>query len=116
MVHHLIGHTAGTTIRSVGWGELAALRRKHIDTTAGLVRVEAAVVELTNGALVTGPPRSASGVRWVSIPPFLLPDVIEHLRPDLRGGVSASDRERPLVTEIDGPLMARRSWVLPAHT
>ena len=29
--------------------------------------------------------------------------------PDLRGGVSASDRERPLVTGVNGPLMARRS-------
>jgi hypothetical protein len=28
--------------------------------------------------------------------------------PDLRGGVSASDRERPLVTGVNGPLMARR--------
>jgi integrase len=64
---------------SLRWGELAALRRKHIDVAACLVRVEAAAVELTNGALVTGPPKSASGVRWVSIPPFLLPDVIEHL-------------------------------------
>lgn len=64
---------------SLRWGELAALRRRHIDTTAALVRVEVAVVELTNGALVTGPPKSESGIRWVSIPPFLLPDVIEHL-------------------------------------
>jgi integrase len=29
--------------------------------------------------LVTGPPKSASGVRWFSIPLFLLPDVAEHL-------------------------------------
>jgi integrase len=65
---------------SLRWGELAALRRTHIDISAGLVRIEVAVVELTNGALVTGPPKSASGVRWVSIPPFLLPDVIEHLK------------------------------------
>jgi integrase len=64
---------------SLRWGELAALRRKHIDTSAGLIRIEVAVVELTNGALVTGPSKSASGIRWVSIPPFLLPDVIEHL-------------------------------------
>jgi integrase len=64
---------------SLRWGELAALRRKHIDAAAGLVRIEVAVVELTNGALVTGPPKSASGVRWVSIPLFLLPDVAEHL-------------------------------------
>jgi integrase len=64
---------------SLRWGKLAALRREHIDMSAGLVRVEVAVVELTNGALVTGPPKSASGVRWVSIPPFLLPDVTDHL-------------------------------------
>jgi hypothetical protein len=30
--------------------------------------------------------------------------------PDLRGGVSASDRERPLFTGVNGPLMARRPW------
>ena len=28
---------------------------------------------------ISGPPKSASGGRWVSIAPFLLPDVIEHL-------------------------------------
>ena len=61
------------------WGELAALRRKHIDVSAGLTRVEAAVVELTTGALVTGPPKSLADIRWVTIPPFLLADVAEHL-------------------------------------
>jgi hypothetical protein len=30
--------------------------------------------------------------------------------PDLRVGVSASDREGPLVAEVNGPLMAQRSW------
>jgi len=64
---------------SLRWGEVAALRRRNIDTMAGLIRVEVAVVELTNGVLATRPPKSASGIRWVSIPPFLLPDVIEHL-------------------------------------
>jgi integrase len=64
---------------SLRWGELAALRRRHIDTTASLIRIEVAVVELTNGALVTGLPKSEAGVRWVSIPPFLLFDVIGHL-------------------------------------
>src|SRR3954452_1338099 len=29
--------------------------------------------------------------------------------PDLRDGVSASDRERPLVAGVNGPLMARRT-------
>ena len=30
--------------------------------------------------------------------------------PDLRGGLSVSDRERPLVTGVNGPLMARQPW------
>ena len=34
--------------------------------------------------------------------------------PDLRVGVSASDRERPLVTGVNGTLMARRIVVRPA--
>ena len=34
--------------------------------------------------------------------------------PDLRGGGAASDRERPLVTGVNGPLMARRTAALPA--
>ena len=34
--------------------------------------------------------------------------------PDLRVGVSASDRERPLVTGVNGTLMARRTAVRPA--
>jgi hypothetical protein len=34
--------------------------------------------------------------------------------PDLRVGVSASDRERPLVAGVNGPLMARRAVALPA--
>jgi integrase len=64
---------------SLRWGELAALRRKHIDTSAGLVRIEVSVAELVDGSLVTGPPKSLAGIRWVSIPAFLLPDVAEHL-------------------------------------
>jgi len=36
--------------------------------------------------------------------------------PDLRGGVSASDRERPLVTGVNGPLMARRTWRSPRES
>jgi hypothetical protein len=34
--------------------------------------------------------------------------------PDLRDEVSAGDRKRPLVTGVNGPLMARRTGVRPA--
>jgi integrase len=41
--------------------------------------VRVSVVELARGPLVTGPTKSAAGNRDVTIPPFLLPDVIAHL-------------------------------------
>jgi hypothetical protein len=34
--------------------------------------------------------------------------------PDLRGGVSVSDRDRPLITGANGTLMARQTVVRPA--
>lgn len=64
---------------SLRWGELAALRRCHIDLVAGVLRVEASVAELTDGSLVTGPPKSAAARRLVSIPAAILPDVTAHL-------------------------------------
>ncbi|HLI35781.1 MAG TPA: hypothetical protein VKV80_00345 [Streptosporangiaceae bacterium] len=55
---------------SLRWGELAALRRRHIDLATGAVRVAVSVVELTGGSLVTGPPTSRAGQRTVTIPAF----------------------------------------------
>jgi integrase len=64
---------------SLRWGELAALRRRHIDLASGTVHIEEAVVELADGSRVTGPPKSPASRRIVSIPGFLLPDVESHL-------------------------------------
>jgi integrase len=64
---------------SLRWGELAALTRSGIDTAHGIVFVRSSVVELARGPLVTGPTKSAAGRRDVSIPAFLLPDVVAHL-------------------------------------
>lgn len=64
---------------SLRWGELAALTRNAIDPDAGILTVRAGVVELKNGALVTGPPKSEAGNRVLTIPGFLLADVAEHL-------------------------------------
>ena len=36
------------------------------------------------------------------------------MQPDLRGGLSGSDRERPPVAGVNGPLMARRTAPRPA--
>jgi Phage integrase, N-terminal SAM-like domain len=43
------------------WGELAALRRRHIDMAAGVIRVEASMAELIDGSLVIGPPKRPRG-------------------------------------------------------
>jgi integrase len=64
---------------SLRWGELAALRRHHIDLRSGTLRVEVSVVELTDGSLVTGPPKSEAGKRIVTLPAILLPEVAIHL-------------------------------------
>jgi integrase len=64
---------------SLRWGEPAALARYCVDTDAGIISVRAAVVELSRGPLVTGPPKSVAGKRDLMIPAFLLPDVIAHL-------------------------------------
>jgi hypothetical protein len=44
---------------------------------------------------------------WESVP------VKAAMRPDLRGGLSVSVRDRPLVTGVNGTLMARRPSVEP---
>jgi hypothetical protein len=64
---------------SLRWGELAALRRYHIDLRSGTLRVEVSVVEPIDGSLVTGPPKSAAGKRIVSLPAFLLSEIVAHL-------------------------------------
>jgi len=64
---------------SLRWGELAALRRRHIDLRAGTLRVEVSVAELIDGSLVTGPPKSEAGRRIVTLPVFVLPEITAHL-------------------------------------
>ncbi|MFI5064514.1 MAG: tyrosine-type recombinase/integrase [Streptosporangiales bacterium] len=64
---------------SLRWGELTALRRRHIDLASGTLCIQESVVELTDGSLVTGPPKSLAGRRVVSIPAALMPEIISHL-------------------------------------
>jgi integrase len=59
-------------------GELAELRRRDIDMTAGTVRVARAVSRV-NGRQVVGTPKSDAGRRTVAVPPPLLPVLADHL-------------------------------------
>ncbi|MGH3040891.1 MAG: tyrosine-type recombinase/integrase [Gaiellaceae bacterium] len=66
-------YTAAST--GLRWGELAGLRRKHVDL---LHRTIAVVEQLTevNGTLAFGPPKTKAGQRRVTLPRF----VADHLQ------------------------------------
>ncbi|ORT47457.1 site-specific integrase [Frankia sp. KB5] len=68
-----------TTFASLRWGEVTALQRRDVDIENGTVRVRHAMVELRGQGVVLGPPKSRAGVRTVSLPAALLPDVKAHL-------------------------------------
>lgn len=61
------------------YSEIAALRRKHIDLEAGLLRVRAGVKRKPNGGLVEGPPKSALSVRDIPLSPLLSDRLRQHL-------------------------------------
>ena len=67
------------TFGSLRWGELAALRRRHIDLEAGTVRVEHLLTELPGGGYQFGPPRSEAGQRVVPVPDVIVTELRWHL-------------------------------------
>lgn len=71
------------------FGELTELRRKDIDTKAGVVRIRRAVVRVNGGQFEVTTPKSDAGVRDVAIPPHLLAAVDDHLREHADAGPDA---------------------------
>ena len=65
---------------SLRYGELAALRRRDLDPRCLTVTVRATLVELPNGRLIFGPPKSDAGRRVVTIPAAIRHDLRAHLR------------------------------------
>jgi integrase len=68
-----------TTFACLRWGEVAALQRGDIDLVAGTVRIREAFTEQRGKGMVLGPPKSRAGVRTVSIPASIVPDIKTHL-------------------------------------
>lgn len=60
-------------------GELYALARRHLDLEAGTIRVERAVLELRGSVAGFGPPKTASSLRTVVLPPHLVAALADHL-------------------------------------
>jgi integrase len=61
------------------WGEVTALRRRDLAPDGSWVRVTVAHTEVVGRGIVVGPPKSRAGVRTVSIPAAIRPDVVKHL-------------------------------------
>jgi integrase len=67
------------TFGCLRWGEVSALQRQDLDTDRGLVRVRQQLTEVRGVGLVVGPPKSRAGVRTVSVPASILPQLRDHL-------------------------------------
>lgn len=73
---------------SLRFGELAELRRADVDLSRGLLHVRRAVVRTDVGTVVHRP-KSAAGVRDVTIPPHVVPALAEHLAEHVGSGKDA---------------------------
>jgi integrase len=67
------------TFASLRWGELAGLRRIHLDLDGGVVRIVSVLAERDGGQLLENTPKSRAGRRIVSIPLEIIPDLRVHL-------------------------------------
>lgn len=70
------------------FGELSELRRRDIDLKPGVLHVRRGVVRI-DGQVTVGTPKSAAGIRDVTIPPHLLPVIAEHLHNHVAAGGDA---------------------------
>jgi integrase len=61
------------------WGELIALRRCDVDTSAGVLHVRRRLAQLGRGGMQEGAPKSEAGVRNVALPGFLVKEPIAHI-------------------------------------
>jgi integrase len=109
------------TFASLCWGELVALRRRHVDVERGLVRVVAAYNELSTGKMLLGPPKSAASRQLSPYPRLILPDIARHLAkhaapgsdglmfvgvkgdPVRRSRFNKPARQRPTAHDDEGP-------------
>ncbi|TCN25893.1 integrase [Kribbella orskensis] len=68
------------TFASLRYGEVTALERRDVDFQRGTVRVRQAFTEVRGQGMVLGPPKSRAGLRTVSIPSAILPELEEHMK------------------------------------
>ncbi|HWG98658.1 MAG TPA: site-specific integrase [Pilimelia sp.] len=81
------------------WGELVALRRRDLDLDAGTVRVTRKLAALKD-RMEFGPPKSAAGVRVVTLPTAAVRSLRAHLR-----AYTADDPDALVFTGEKGALL-----------
>jgi integrase len=94
------------------WGELAGLRRRHLDPLHKTVRVVEQCTEV-NGQFVWGPPKSNAGSRTVALPNFLIDILTEHLARFSAPGIDGLVFVTPDGTPLRRENLRKRVW-LPA--
>ncbi|MCA0143969.1 tyrosine-type recombinase/integrase [Blastococcus sp. LR1] len=105
-------------------GELSALRRVHLDLTAGTVSVRSSVVDVIGQERSYGPPKSAAGRRTVAIPPHIIDNLEHHLatyaQPGAQGLVFIGPKGGPIrrnnfSARVWGPAAAAAGLPAGAH-
>jgi integrase len=98
-----------TAFCSLRWGEVTALRRCDVAPDASWVRVTSQFIDLVGRGLIRTPPKSRAGVRTITVPAAIRPELVVHLRdfvaPEaealvftmLRGGPMRRGNFNPLV-------------------
>jgi integrase len=61
------------------WGEVTALRRCDVAADGSWVRVNFAHTELKGRGIVVVPPKSRAGVRTLTVPEAIRPEIVKHL-------------------------------------
>jgi integrase len=94
-----------TAFASLRFGEVTALRRSDIASDASSVRISRAFVEVAGKGLIEGPPKSRAGVRTVSIPKAVRPDILDHIDSYVKTGADAL-----LFTGLQGNALRRPNF------
>ena len=88
------------TFASMRWGEITALTRRDVDLEKRTVRISRQFVSIPGG-LRLGPPKSRAGIRVVSFPAAILPELMHHLEtfaaPGLDGLVFPNEHGQPFL-------------------
>ena len=64
---------------SLRFGEAAGLRRRHVDILHGTITIEGQAVELADGSVIFGAPKTKAGLRTVAMPRNVRADIEAHL-------------------------------------